>query len=540
MGVAAAGAVVAVVGASVLVGWAIGSARTVSLAPGEAIAAVTAAAIGTGVLWRSAVLVARFERARAAASDELERVNADLQDQIAARTATIQTVETVQRESLDALEEGVAVISADLELLLINRSGRRLLGYEPDEITALWQSGRWETYREDGTPLPRRERPVARSLATGEPTSGVVVRWRAKDGSMIPLRLSTRPLFDGDAVSGLVIAFADVTADRAGSGSETGEPAAEPGGLPAIGPRQRILVAAPRSATTEELRRQLAFAGHDVLVVNSADEAQVGARKRRPALVIADVGGDGLDGDAVLALIKGDPLTAHVPVLLLTEPVSGAEAARALVAGAFDVVRKPIEAVELVARVDAALRASTRTSDLVHLSRSLDRVSRTDALTGLLNRRGIDDQVDRLEGLAQRRGDTSCAMAIDLDRFKSINDRFGHLAGDRALRAVADVVNEELRTDDVAGRWGGEEFVVLLPDADLDGAAAAAERMRAAVEALEIEADDGMPFGLTISVGVAEVVGGDLRAAIAVADRRLLAAKQAGRNRVHIDDDAVA
>jgi diguanylate cyclase (GGDEF)-like protein/PAS domain S-box-containing protein len=522
-----------VVLASALTGWAIGT--------GELLVAVAAILVVGGILGFGGALLARHERGREATRDVLERLNAELADQIAVRAATLQEVEAVQRESLDALEEGVAVINADLELLLLNRSGRRLLGYEPDEITALWQSGRWETYREDGTPLPRSERPVARSLATGEPTSGVVVRWRAKDGSMLPLRVSTRPLFDEGRVTGLVIAFADVTANRAAGGDATADDAAvEPGGLLPIEPRQRILVAAPRSAASEELRRQLAFAGHDVVVVNTAEDARVGVRKRRPALVIADVGGTGLDGDQLLGLIKGDPLTAHVPVLLLTEPLTGGDAARALVAGAFDVVRKPIDQVELVARVDAALRASSRTSDLVHLSRSLDRVSRTDALTGLLNRRGIDDQVDRLEGLAQRRGDTVCALAIDLDRFKSINDRFGHLAGDRALRAVAAVINEELRTDDVAGRWGGEEFVVLLPASDLDGAAAAAERMRAAVEALKVESDDGTPFALTISVGVADVVDSDIRAAVAVADRRLLAAKEAGRNRVHVSDDAVA
>jgi diguanylate cyclase (GGDEF)-like protein len=164
-----------------------------------------------------------------------------------------------------------------------------------------------------------------------------------------------------------------------------------------------------------------------------------------------------------------------------------------------------------------------------------EELAQTDFLTGLDNRRAFYEQGDRkLRGLELSARPAALAM-FDIDHFKSINDRYGHAGGDAAIRAVADIIRASLRAGDLAARLGGEEFALLLPDADLDAAVAIAERVRAATEALVVE-HEGHRIGFTISAGVAALhASNTLDGWIAHADAALYRAKQEGRNRVVAD-----
>jgi two-component system, cell cycle response regulator len=208
-------------------------------------------------------------------------------------------------------------------------------------------------------------------------------------------------------------------------------------------------------------------------------------------------------------------------------------------AGADDYQQKPVDLDELEARLVSAARVvklhkrlADRTTTLRHDSKRFYVASRTDGLTLVGNRLAFDEELDRLLARSDRYGQNISLAICDVDEFKRFNDTLGHLAGDEALCRVANAIKTTLRAGDSVYRYGGEEFVVILPAQHLDEAARALERVRAAIEALAIPApNDGV---LTISAGVAELTGKrDAKSALlGRADAALYAAKAAGRNRV--------
>ncbi len=165
----------------------------------------------------------------------------------------------------------------------------------------------------------------------------------------------------------------------------------------------------------------------------------------------------------------------------------------------------------------------------------LETAASTDTLTGAFNRRHLDAELDALCAAAQRHDDPIAVLMIDIDHFKNVNDRHGHPTGDRVLTLVTQRLQRELRAEDILGRWGGEEFLVVLPRTDRLGALAIAERLRAAVADEAVPLADAGAVPVTISVGVAAGRGLDPDGLIARADRALYDAKTAGRNRVAVD-----
>jgi diguanylate cyclase (GGDEF)-like protein len=163
---------------------------------------------------------------------------------------------------------------------------------------------------------------------------------------------------------------------------------------------------------------------------------------------------------------------------------------------------------------------------LMALSERMAQSARTDALTGLLNRRALSEHLTRVAAHARRAEEPMSVLMVDLDRFKQTNDAFGHRAGDRVLRAVADSMRSVLRGEDVYGRWGGDEFVVLLPGAGEDAARAAAERLRTAAAAVDV-ADIGLPDGVPLSVGIATSTHATPEEIIHAADLALYEVKSA-------------
>jgi diguanylate cyclase (GGDEF)-like protein len=161
-----------------------------------------------------------------------------------------------------------------------------------------------------------------------------------------------------------------------------------------------------------------------------------------------------------------------------------------------------------------------------------------DELTGLLNRRGFYVAARQLSACLARQGDPISVMLFDLDQFKRINDRFGHASGDAALRVFADVVGNNMRASDIVARFGGEEFVAILPGT-IEDAAAAADRVRLAFAAAGMVVE-GQPLAATVSIGVATgMPGADIAAMLAAADAALYRAKENGRNRIEVADEPI-
>jgi diguanylate cyclase (GGDEF)-like protein len=167
------------------------------------------------------------------------------------------------------------------------------------------------------------------------------------------------------------------------------------------------------------------------------------------------------------------------------------------------------------------------------LNKNLESMVTVDGLTGVLNRRGLEDASQKMQGLCRRIHMGMAGMLIDIDHFKKVNDKHGHLAGDDVLRHVTRVISNVLRTGDVVGRYGGEEFAVFMPNTNESEACILAERIRAAVESTPF-VDGKLNIPITVSIGTADSVraGYDFKGLIAAADATLYAAKKGGRNRV--------
>jgi diguanylate cyclase (GGDEF)-like protein len=170
--------------------------------------------------------------------------------------------------------------------------------------------------------------------------------------------------------------------------------------------------------------------------------------------------------------------------------------------------------------------------ELAELYLELESISRTDPVTGLYNRRHLEEHIRLVAHGAERHEHPLSVLTVDIDHFKAVNDRFGHDGGDVVLRVVAERMRADLRADDVIGRWGGEEFVVVLPMTPVSGAVIAAERLRAAVAASPVSVGQTGTVDVTVSVGCASTTGGDVADLIRDSDGALYRAKTAGRNRV--------
>ena len=170
-------------------------------------------------------------------------------------------------------------------------------------------------------------------------------------------------------------------------------------------------------------------------------------------------------------------------------------------------------------------------ADLEKARQRAEKLARFDSLTGVLSRRAVLEALNEEVERAKRHGDDLACLMLDLDRFKTINDRYGHQFGDKALRRIAEVIAKLCRAYDHLGRYGGEEFLLILPETRIDGAVAFAERVRLAVEETALNGDDER---LTLSIGVAEWLSddGSPETLIAEADQALFEAKAAGRNQV--------
>jgi two-component system, cell cycle response regulator len=293
----------------------------------------------------------------------------------------------------------------------------------------------------------------------------------------------------------------------------------------------RIVVAEDSALLRRMLGDVLHAQGWAVLEAGDGETALAMAREHEPDVLLMAREMQGLDGLAVLDAVRRDPRTADMPVVFVTGHTDAQALADALERGAHDYVRKPVDPVELVARVRTALRLRSVLDELAHRNRELEELARTDVLTGLANRRHADEILRRTIASARRHGRQVCAVLADIDRFKSVNDLHGHAAGDAVLRAVAARLAAGLREEDLAARWGGEEFLLLLPDAD--DATTVCERVRVAISGQPVRLDDGTLIAVSASFGWAAWTGDETaEGLVGRADVALYEAKTGGRDRV--------
>lgn len=298
-------------------------------------------------------------------------------------------------------------------------------------------------------------------------------------------------------------------------------------------PPGRILIVDDSRAIRAVLSRTLVSAGYEVL---QAPDGQAGievALAENPDLVLMDIDMPVLNGLDTLAQMKQDPRLSELPVIFLTAHVGGADVAQGLTMGARDYLRKPCEPLELLARVATTLRLRTLELALAAQARSAEQLSVSDPLTGIGNRRRFEALVEEL--LDTRGADMTVGLImVDIDHFKAVNDTAGHNAGDDVLRIVAGRLTRALGDAGTVVRWGGEEFLALLPDADAARVAERAEAMRQRLAVFPAALASGAAIPVTVSLGCAVGKLSDLTPTLEAADAAMYRAKGLGRNRVEV------
>ena len=314
-------------------------------------------------------------------------------------------------------------------------------------------------------------------------------------------------------------------------------------------PRVRVLLVDDQMIIAEAVRRMLqAQADIDFHWVKSGVDALQAARDWKPTVVLQDLIMPDIDGFDVVTQFRQDEVLQYVPIIVLTTQEDPQTKVKGFASGANDYLVKLPDQLELLARLRyhsgayvrrlerneafRALRESERKLALANIK--LQQLVDIDGLTGISNRRRFDDVLS-LEWLRAQRSQHSLALLMcDIDFFKLFNDRHGHLAGDQCLKKVAAVLNASLRRPgDLAARFGGEEFTLVLPSTDMEGALAIAEFCRQRVEAIGMRNQHDRV--VTLSIGVACMVPVDGVTPIDLidkADRALYEAKNAGRNQV--------
>ena len=295
----------------------------------------------------------------------------------------------------------------------------------------------------------------------------------------------------------------------------------------------RVLIVDDNERQAQRLAAELAVE-HRPVIESDFDKAHLTARGPVD-LVILNTTSRGFDGLRFAAQVRSHEATRNLPILALIDPDDKSRAIKALDIGVNDVLARPIDPEELAARVRTQIKRK-RYTDLLrtNLDQSLE-AAVTDPLTGLHNRRYMTSQLDALVARAVRDGRPVATLLLDIDHFKKINDSFGHDAGDEVLREFAVRLASNVRAVDLPCRFGGEEFVVVMPETALEDAERIAERIRMHVSGAPFRIAGGREvLTVTISIGVAATLGpGDTpELLLKRSDEALYEAKASGRNRV--------
>ncbi len=307
----------------------------------------------------------------------------------------------------------------------------------------------------------------------------------------------------------------------------------ETAGMRLGGAGGRVLIVDDNERQVQRIVSELSIE-HRPVVETDLDKALLTARGPVD-LVIVNAFAQSFDGLRFAAQLRSDDITRHLPILAIVDTDEKARVVKALEIGVNDILGRPIDPQELAARVRTQIKRKRYTDFLRNnLDQSME-LAVTDALTGLHNRRYMNGQLKALTARAVRGGDPVSVLLIDIDHFKSVNDGFGHDAGDEVLKEFAARLATNVRAIDLPCRHGGEEFAVVMPDTRIEDAQRIAERIRLHVAGAPFRIQHGAEhLAVTISIGVAATIGeGDTpETLLKRADAGLYEAKSGGRNKV--------
>ncbi len=305
----------------------------------------------------------------------------------------------------------------------------------------------------------------------------------------------------------------------------------------------RVLIAEDDAVSRRVLQRAVEQCGHECLATTDGAAAWVQLQQTEVDVVISDWMMPEMDGLALCHRVRERADTSYTYFILLTALGDKAHFLEGMQTGADDYLTKPFDREELQARLLAAgrvmalhRRLAKQNAELAELNRALFESARTDPLTGLGNRLRLWEDLQKVQAQAERYGYRYAIGLCDVDRFKAYNDQYGHQAGDAALQQVGQTIARTCRSGDSAYRYGGEEFLVILPEQTCMTAVIAMDRIRRAVHGLAIPHEGNPPLGvLTLSSGIAltdSEAPGSVETLLTAADSALYSAKRAGRNRV--------
>lgn len=299
----------------------------------------------------------------------------------------------------------------------------------------------------------------------------------------------------------------------------------------------KILVADDNPLDRSVLRLALEKWDYEIVECEDGDQAlEALTADEAPALAILDWMMPGFSGPEVCTQVRAHACQRYIYILLLTSKNEKDDVVEGMEAGADDYIAKPVNIHELQVRLRAGRRIIELQEELIAARERLRDQATRDFLTGAWNRAAIVEHAEAEIARAQRENELLGFVMADIDRFKIINDTHGHPSGDAVLKEVLKRISESIRPYDRVGRFGGEEFLIIVPGSDSEGTATVAERIRCAVEATPVEAPHGfVPVTLSLGVFAARMdEDAKFENLIAEADRALYLAKNAGRNRVEI------
>jgi len=264
---------------------------------------------------------------------------------------------------------------------------------------------------------------------------------------------------------------------------------------------------------------------YDVSVALDGENALEYIEKEKPDLILLDVSMPGMDGYEVCSILKGDLKTKDIPILFLSANTDADSIVKGFDAGGVDYIVKPYRPKEVLARVETHLKLNNAMIEL-------EKLAREDPLTGIANRRRFFEDAQTLFSDAKSKLFPLYLFVVDIDRFKEINDTFGHDIGDEVIKSFAQVVNENLGDDDCFARLGGDEFTIVLTHTTYEEAFKKAEIIRQSVEKMQFDSDVEVHVTISMGMAAAEEYDEKIDSVIKRADENLYKAKSSTRNQV--------
>ncbi|MBK3332423.1 diguanylate cyclase [Persephonella atlantica] len=271
---------------------------------------------------------------------------------------------------------------------------------------------------------------------------------------------------------------------------------------------------------------------YDVIDTTDGYEALEILNEEKVDLILLDVMMPEIDGFELCKKIKDNPQTQDIPIMFITALTDEDSIVKSYEIGGSDYITKPFKKKELLAKVKREFK-------IQDLQNELKLMASTDPLTKLYNRRYFKEVSKHFVFSAKRENEPLSVLMLDIDKFKSINDTYGHDVGDKVIKTIANILTKNRRKSDLLCRWGGEEFLILLPNTNVEGAFSVAEKIRKTVENTDINVSDEKQIKITVSIGISQMElkeEDNLEPAIRRADEALYTAKERGRNCIVLKD----